>query len=470
MKRRIVLFAALSWAWPAVPHAAGGEGSRPNVVIILADDLGWGDVGFNGCREIPTPNLDALARSGVVFSAGYASHPYCSPSRAGLMTGRHQQRFGHECNPNATAGAEADGLPLSETLLPAVLRSAGYRTAAIGKWHLGDRTEFWPTRRGFDEWFGFSGGGMSYWGDAKDPLRGVLRNGEPVPRSELSHLTDDFSREAAAFVARNTDRPFFLYLAYNAPHSPDHATRGHLQRTEHIEYGGRAVYGAMVAAMDAGIGRVMHTVDAAGLRERTLVFFYSDNGGRAEHAVNFPFRGHKGMLFEGGIRVPFCVAWPGRIRGGRSVDTAVTALDIFPTVLAAAGIGKAEGGALDGMNLLPHLCDPARAVPPRTLVWRYATASNEFGYAVRDGRWKLVLSAYKARKLLFDLDADPYEQRDLATDQGEIVDRLTAAYDRWAKDMKPPLWLDPHGANIRKEETARQAAVDAASRGDRRSE
>ncbi len=174
----------------------GGEGSRPNVVIILADDLGWGDVGFNGCREIPTPNLDMLARSGVVFSAGYASHPYCSPSRAGLMTGRYQQRFGHECNPNATAGAEADGLPLSETLLPAVLRSAGYRTAAIGKWHLGDRTEFWPTRRGFDEWFGFSGGGMSYWGDAKDPLRGVLRNGEPVPKSELSRLTAAYDRWA----------------------------------------------------------------------------------------------------------------------------------------------------------------------------------------------------------------------------------------------------------------------------------
>ncbi|MBI5693773.1 MAG: sulfatase [Verrucomicrobia bacterium] len=463
--RLLRFFAVLAGGAAAGMFAAPVAPGRPNVIVILADDLGWSDVGFNGCREIPTPNLDALARSGVRFTSGYASHPYCSPSRAGLLTGRYQQRFGHECNPD---GSDSEGLPLTETLLPAVLRAQGYRTAAIGKWHLGDASRFWPTERGFDYWFGFSGGGMSYWGDAnpRKTAAGVRRNGVPVPKSELIHLTDDFSREAADFIGRVGTDPFFLYLAYNAPHAPDQATRAHLQRTEHIEYGGRAVYGAMVAAMDAGIGRVLRRLEELKLRERTLVFFYSDNGGRAEHAVNFPLRGHKGMLFEGGIRVPFCVAWPQRIPGGRTIDTPITGLDVFPTVLAAAGIAPPGKLTLDGVNLLPHLGAQPLPLPPRTLVWRYATAPNEFGHAVREGRWKLVSSRYKNRQFLFDLEADAGEQHDLAEANPAVVRRLTEAYEAWSRDMVAPQWLDPHGANVRKEEAARQAMVDAASRGE----
>jgi arylsulfatase A-like enzyme len=462
----VALFAA-GLALAATPPAAD---RRPNVIVILADDLGWGDVGFNGCREIPTPNLDALARAGVRFTNGYASHPYCSPSRAGLLTGRHQQRFGHESNPSDAPDDSAIGLPLEETMLPAVLRQHGYRTGIVGKWHLGDHPSHWPTARGFDEWFGFTGGGLSYWGDTgkKGPQAGVLRNGQLVPKSELTHLTDDFSREAAAFIERNHRQPFFLYLAYNAPHAPDQATRAHLQRTEHIEYGGRAVYGAMVAAMDAGIGEVVRKLEALHLREKTLVFFFSDNGGRAEHAVNFPFRGHKGMLFEGGIRVPFCAAWAAQIPAGQTVDTPITALDIFPTVLAAAGITQAPPRPLDGIDLLPLLGE-SRSVPgPRTLVWRYATGPNEYGYAVREGEWKLVSSVYKGRKLLFNLAVDPYEQRDLVSVHPELVDRLTQSYDRWAKEMRAPRWSDAHGANVRKEEAARQAAMDQAARGERK--
>jgi len=311
---------------------------------------------------------------------------------------------------------------------------------------------------------------MSYWGDTgkKSAIAGVLRNGTPVPKSELSHLTDDFSREAADFIGRCGEKPFFLYLAYNAPHAPDHATSAHLKRTEHIEYGGRAVYGAMVAAMDDGIGKVMKQLDALKLRDRTLIFFYSDNGGRAEHAVNFPFRGHKGMLFEGGIRVPFCASWPGRIPAGQTIDTPITGLDIFPTVLAAASLAQPDKLALDGVNLLPYLDGNKQAQPPRTLVWRYATGPGEYGYAVRDGGYKLVSSSYKGRKLLFDIGADPYEQRDLAAEQPDTVRRLTEKYERWAGDMMAPRWLDPHGANVRKEETARQGALDAASRGESR--
>jgi len=453
----------------AAGASAQAAADKPNIIIILSDDQGWGDVGFNGCREIPTPNLDALAASGVVFDCGYASHPYCSPSRAGLLTGRYQQRFGHECNPGAMGEDMAAGLPLSETLVSKVLKDHGYRTAAIGKWHLGDAPKFWPIQRGFDDWFGFSGGGMSYWGDVgkRGPLRGVLRNGQVVPKSELTHLTDDFSTEAAKFIERNQDKPFFLYLAYNAPHAPDHATREHLKKTEHIEYGGRAVYGAMVAAMDDGIGRVTAKLKQLDLYDNTLVFFYSDNGGRAEHAVNYPYRGHKGMLFEGGIRVPFCVSWPKAIEGGQRYDQPITALDIFPTALVAAGIERPANLQLDGVDLLPYLDGRNPGTPHQTLFWRYACGDDSYGYAVREGRYKLVYSVYKGRHLLFDIENDPWERDDLAADKPAIVKRLIARYEDWSAGMVAPKWLDPHGANVHKEEARRQAAVDAASRGDK---
>jgi len=434
--------------------------SKPNIIVILADDLGWGDVGFNGCREIPTPNLDALAKSGVRLTSGYAPHPYCSPSRAGILTGRHQQRFGHECNPTK----KADGLPLSETLLAAMLKQTGYATAAIGKWHLGDLEDYWPTKRGFDEWFGFTGGSMDYWGKT-GPTSGIVRNGQPVPRSKLKYLTDDFSDEAVAFIERNKASPFFLYLAYNAPHSPNQVTREHLKKTEHIEHGGRAVYGAMVAGMDAGIGKVLDKLRALKLLDNTLIVFLSDNGGRADGAVNFPFRGHKGMLFEGGIRVPFCISWPARIPSGQEIDSPITGLDIAPTALAAANIATPKDVQLDGINLLPFLDGKKNALPPRTLFWRYALSATEFGYAVRDGDTTLVFRGVNDHKFLFDMKADPYQQNNLANQQKDVVQKLTAKYEDWAKQMRAPLWLDPHGANIRNEIAGRQKGVDAASRG-----
>ncbi len=245
-------------------------------------------------------------------------------------------------------------------------------------------------------------------------------------------------------------------------------SREHLKKTEHIEYGGRAVYGAMVAAMDEGIGRVLRQLDQLKLRERTLIFFFSDNGGRSEHAVNYPYRGHKGMLFEGGIRAPFCISWPARIPAGQTFDAPITGLDVFPTALAAAGVPTQKSVALDGVNLLPHLAAVKTALASRTHVWRYASGPGEFGYAVRDGDWKLVSSIYKGRKLLFNLATDPYEQHDVVAGHADIVRRLTATYDHWATQMMPPRWLDPHGENVRKEEAARQSAVEQASRGERK--
>jgi arylsulfatase A-like enzyme len=440
------------------------KGAKPNIIIILADDLGWGDVGFNGCLDIPTPNLDALATSGARLTCGYAPHPYCSPSRAGILTGRYQQRFGHECNPTK----KADGLPLSETLLPKLLKRQGYRTAAIGKWHLGDLEPHWPTKRGFDEWFGFTGGSMDYWGKAGPAGSGILRNGQSVPKSEIKYLTDDFTDEAVAFIDRNKAGPFFLCLAYNAPHSPNQVTRAHLKKTEHIEPGGRAVYGAMVAGMDAGIGKVLDKLKALNLLDNTLIVFLSDNGGRADGARNYPFRGHKGMLFEGGIRVPFCVAWPARIPGGREIGFPITGLDIVPTALAAANVAVPKNLALDGVNLLPFLDGKRNPLPPRTLFWRYAMSADEFGYAVRDGDTMLISRGTKDQVYLFDMKADPYQRKNLAPTQKDVVRTLTAKYDAWAKEMRSPLWLDPHGKNIRNEMSAREKAIDGASAGEQK--
>ncbi|MGB7325466.1 MAG: sulfatase-like hydrolase/transferase, partial [Rubripirellula sp.] len=366
-------------------------------------------------------------------------------------------------------GDQAPGLPLSETTLANALGDAGYATGAIGKWHLGDAAQYWPNRRGFDEWFGFSAGGLNYWGDVgkKPAALGVHRGDEQVDPKTLTYLTDDFSTEAVQFVDRHQDEPFFLYLAYNAPHAPDQATKKHLSKTEHIEYGGRAVYGAMVAGMDEGIGRVMTKLKEVGVAENTLVIFYSDNGGRKEHAVNFPYRGHKGMLFEGGVRVPFLMSWPKQIPKESTVTTPITALDIFPTVLSAAGKKMDDEAKLDGMNLIPMLRNRQSHKHPRTLFWRYAMGDTEFGYAVRDGDLKLVQSGYKGRSLLFDLANDPWEHHDLASQQPETVARLNKLIQNWDAKNVSPKWLDAHGPNVRSEEESRQKAIDAASRGER---
>ncbi|TWU65831.1 Arylsulfatase precursor [Crateriforma conspicua] len=474
-----LMFDLMRWAvlflWMVVFYMPT-QAQRPNVVLIVADDLGYSDVGFNGCKEIPTPNLDALADRGVVFECGYASHPYCSPSRAGLLTGRYQQRFGHECNPEPSESFDASpnppGLPLTEQTIADRLRASGYSTAAIGKWHLGDQTQYWPNRRGFDHWFGFSGGGLSYWGDLgnKPASMAVHRGDTPVDRKSLTYLTDDFSEEAVRFVQRPSDQPFFLYLAYNAPHAPDQATRKHLEKTAHIEYGGRAVYGAMVAGMDEGIGKVVDALERSGKLDNTLIVFFSDNGGRKEHAMNFPYRGHKGMLFEGGIRVPFVISWPAGIAPGQRVADPVTSLDLCPTILAATST-DVDADELDGVNLMPML-DGSRPgpFPARTLFWRYAMGDDQYGYAVRYGDWKLVDSGYKNRKLLFDLSRDPWERDDLADGNPQKVQELSSLIRQWDRDNVSPRWSDAHGPHVREEELARQAIVNAASRGDKSAE
>ena len=441
---------------------------RPNILIILSDDQGWGDVGFNGCTDIPTPNLDLLASYGISFEAGYASHPYCSPSRAGLLSGRYQQRFGHENNTPYSQKNPDAGLPLDELLISELLQENGYKTCAIGKWHLGDAEKFWPINRGFDDWYGFFGGGMSYWGDTrnKGAMHGVLRNGVPVPMEELTYLTDDFSRAAIQYIDQysKSEQPFFMYLAYNAPHGPIQATSEYLNLMSHVEFGDRAAYGAMVAGMDLGIGKVVDKLKETGAFDNTLIFFYSDNGGHSMAASSEPFRGHKGMLFEGGIRVPFLISWPAELKESLRYTKAISALDIYPTVLAATNIEHPNIEKLDGVNLLPFLDGSNQDSPHDLLFWRY---SDGAGYAVRKGKYKMIRSAFKEDFFLFDLTVDPYEHQDLKDKFPEKLEELQLDYSRWTKGTIPSKWQDPHLENVKKEEGRRQALINKASAGEK---
>ena len=442
-RREFLRYAALA----ALPAPA----ARPNIIVILADDLGYSDLGFTGCRDFETPHIDALAASGVRFSNGYVTHPYCSPSRAAILTGRYQQRFGHETNPERVSDDDSIvGTATDEVFLSDVLRKAGYRTAAIGKWHLGDAPHFLPQRRGFDEFFGFSGGGHNYYAaaDKGNARNQVTRNGVPVPPAKISYLTDDFTDEAVAFIGRNRRNPFFLYLAYNAVHSPNQAPQKYLDRTEHIEYGARSVYAAMAVAMDDGVGRVIRMLEESGLRGNTLVFFLSDNGGRRDIAGNQPLRGHKGVLYDGGVRVPFLLSWPGKLPKGKAYEQPVSSLDIFPTAMAAAGAGPSSGKALDGVDLVPFLNGANRYPPHETLYWRVLGGQ---GWAVRQGRYKAVKRAATDKLQLFDMSVDGNERHDIASQKPETAAELKRLYERWNAQLIAPKWTDSHGKNVMNE-------------------
>jgi len=432
---------------------------RPNIVIILADDLGYADVGFQGCKDIPTPHLDALAKRGVRCSSGYVSHPFCSPTRAGLMTGRYQQRFGHENNPAWLPEDTKVGLPLSETFLVKQLQQDGYVTGAIGKWHLGAAPCFHPNERGFTEYFGFLGGGHLYLPDLKGIVEytaPILCNKEPAEFND--YMTDLLSREAVAFINRHKAKPFFLYVAYNAVHTPLQAPEKYLNRFPHIADTRRRAYAAMNSAMDDGVGTVMAALRKHGIEKNTVVFFLSDNGGPSPDRSptdNTPLRGHKGDVFEGGVRVPFVVCWPGRLPAGAVYEPPVISLDILPTALALCGAGlqPAQSSAngqvanlphnrLDGVNLIPFLSGENKTAPHERLFWRTGGGAQ---WAVREGRYKLVKTGQNA-PLLFDLHTDISESRDLAGTKPEHVARLTKAFEAWNAELIPPLFESPKPA------------------------
>lgn len=415
---------------------------KPNIVLIVADDLGYADVGFHGSREILTPNLDVLAGRGVQFTSGYVSHPFCSPTRAGLLTGRYQQRFGHENNMKFNPEDENAGLPLSEQTLPSMLKQAGYRTAAVGKWHLGAHPKFHPLKRGFDEFFGFIGGGHDYFdpgkaGDPRELFAPVERDAKPVLIYE--YLTTTLGKEAASYVERNAAHPFFLYCAFNAPHSPLQAPVQQTQLYSAIADKDRRTYAAMVSALDEGVGRILFNIRLHKLERDTLVVFLSDNGGplKGNASNNTPLRGAKRTLYEGGIRVPFVAHWTGRLPEGKQHHEPVSSLDIVPTALAAAGITAPPAQKLDGVNLLPQF-DMKKAAPQRNLYWR-TFGGHQF--AVRDQQHKLIRNADGSVEL-YDLKADIGEAANLASAKPAVVKRLNTAIDQWSRGLVKPKWDD----------------------------
>jgi arylsulfatase A-like enzyme len=434
------LVAALFGLVSALPALAADTARKPNVVILLADDLGYADTGFQGCKDIPTPHLDALAKSGVRCTSGYVSGPYCSPTRAGLMTGRYQTRFGHEFNP----GGRDPGLPVSETTTADRMKAAGYVTGLVGKWHLGAAPKFHPQKRGFDEYFGFLGGQHAYFPGMGAP---IYRGTEEV--AEKEYLTDAFAREAVAFIDRHKKEPFFLYLAFNAVHTPMQATDDGLKKFASITDKRRRTYDAMTSSMDDAIGKVMAKLRAEKLEEDTLIFFFSDNGGPTmkgttiNGSINTPLRGSKRTTLEGGVRVPFVVSWKGKLPAGKTYDLPVIQLDILPTALAAAGVEAKAEWKLDGVNLLPYLGGKNKAAPHETLYWRLGEQM-----AIRRGDWKLVRydpavdgETGKATPYrLYNLAKDVGEKDDLAGKEPARVKELEAVWKKWNAELARPLW------------------------------
>jgi arylsulfatase A-like enzyme len=425
---------------------------KPNILVIVGDDMGYADIGVHGSKDIRTPSIDSLARNGVRFSSGYVSGPYCSPTRAALLTGRYQQRYGHEFNPGPAAGADPEfGLPLSEKTLADRLKAVGYATGIVGKWHLGYRPEFHPLKRGFDEYFGFLGGAHSYLDSRADKDNPILRGTAPVDEPE--YLTDAFQREALAFIDRHVKDPWFLYLAFNAVHAPLQATPKYFERYKDIPDQRRRTYAAMMSAMDDAIGAVLGKLRDLRLDENTLIFFVNDNGGPPVNASsNGSLRGYKAQTWEGGIRVPLLMQWKGQLPAGKVYDHPVIQLDVLPTAMAAAGVEAKREWKVDGINLLPYVKGQKKEPPHPALYWRFGAQM-----AIRMGDWKLVKApdgnAGELRRRrgdadttgaqLFNLASDMGEKNNLAGQKPDKVKTLEAAWKKWNAELQEPRWLPP---------------------------
>lgn len=418
-----------------LPHSL--QAARPNMIVILSDDCGYHDFSMQGSKT-ETPRIDALADGGVRFTNGYVSGCVCSPTRAGLLTGRYQQRFGHEFN-IPPQYSEVNGLPLTEKLFPKMLQEAGYRTIALGKWHLGYAPKFHPLERGFTDYYGFLQGARSYWPLEKPTiLNRLLRDKEVVTPEKFDYMTDHLADEAAKYIADSKEKPFFMYLAFNATHGPNHATEEDLARA-----GGEKIP-AMTIALDRAVGKVLDALDENNLADNTIVFFLNDNGGTPAHD-NRPLHGFKGSSWEGGTRVPFAVRWPAKLPKGKVFDQPVISLDIASTCLAAAGV-EPSGNPLDGVDLVPHLSGDNTKAPHDTLYWK-----NGAKWSAREGDFKLVAgnADQSGRPQLFDLSKDISEKVDIAADHPEVVSRIQEKYEAWAATHKPTIWA-PQGMSKKK--------------------
>lgn len=413
----------------------------PNIVLLFSDDAGWADFGFQphaaaDCREL-TPRIDSIARDGARFDAAYVSGAVCSPSRAGLLTGRYQQRFGHELNlPPGHAG----GLDLGQRTLADRLGGMGLATALVGKWHLGYPDAYHPNRRGFAFFHGLLQGSRSYRPLADpSPHRVIQENGRPLP--EVGHVTDRFGAAAAGFIAEHKDRPFFLMVSFTATHGPLQPKPADRARVPEGVAPRRGDNLGLLVGLDRAVGRVLDALAEHGLADRTLVVFTNDNGGQTQTgADNGPLRGRKGMVFEGGVRVPMALRWPGVVQPGTVIAEPVILLDLLPTFVVAAGGRPAPEWLLDGLDLGPRLRGEVAALPERPLFWR--TLGSKGPVALRRGPWKLVHLRDRPESVpqLFQLDEDLAEQHDRAADESERVQRMLAEVAAWEAELAPPAW------------------------------
>lgn len=420
------LLASLALCAPAALAQTGA-----NVVLIVSDDQGYADIScYPHPGEVSTPNLDRIAAGGARMTSGYASCPVCAPTRAGILTGRYQQRFGFY-----TAADSRAGLPQTETTLADLLREEGYATGVFGKWHLGYAPPFRPLARGFDAFYGFLGhGGHDYFDlSISDEIRSIYRGGKAV--SDTGYLTRNITREAVAFIEANRGRPFFAYVPYNAVHNPIQAPADYIRRFRNADPK-RNAYLAMLAIMDEGVGEILDALDRFDLAQDTLVIFLSDNGGaRGTSAVNGALRGYKHSVYEGGIRVPFLLRWPGRIPAGTVSDEPVISIDVFATALAAAGAAPPDDRRIDSRNILPVVSESGAPPPHEALYWNWIDRGAEQGWAVRRGRWKLLTD--KDGLELYDLDADISESRNLVEQEPATAEALLASYRRWRSALAP---------------------------------
>lgn len=425
------------------------EKKLPNLVVIMTDDMGYADVGFNGCLDIPTPAIDKIADEGVRFTQGYVSFPVCGPSRAGFLTGRYQDRFGFTTNPSIDPNNPISGLPVEEETMAQVLQKADYKSAIVGKWHMGTHPNFHPLERGFDYFYGFLSGGHRYFpeeltlNDLSEVTKQwqwyntkLIENRSKVETDD--YLTDELSDAAVRFINRQVenDQHFMLYLAYNAPHTPLQATEKYLSRFPNIPEGKRKTYAAMVSAVDDGVERVLTALENGGIDENTIVVFLSDNGGATNNASdNGTLRGHKSDLFEGGIRVPFAIRWKGTVIGGQTYKKPISSLDIMATIVAQADVKINPLRPLDGVDLVPYLTGMDAGDPHDYLFWR---KWEQNAMAIRKGNNKLVANRQMDENapLLFNLASDASETNNIKDSQKEVANELLNEWQKWNAQLK----------------------------------
>lgn len=421
------------------PAGAQKKTGRPNIIFILSDDAGYADFGFQSNRLIPTPHIDRIATEGVKFSNAYVTGAVCSPSRAGILTGVNQATFGQVYNfvqnVKYTIPVDSFGLPVNQKLVGQYLKPLGYTTGIVGKWHEGFAERFHPNSRGFDYFWGFLWGSNNYTaGTAKK----VEENKKPVAAEAIPYMTDAIGNQSVDFIRRNADKPFFLYVSFNAPHTPMQAKPELLQKYEG-KFGskGRELNAAMTESMDENIGKILQELEARHLLDNTLIVFTNDNGGQVVHsfADNYPLRGMKGQVYEGGIRVPMVLMWKGKVKAGTVYEPPVSTLDLLPAFINAAGDKANKYAVLQGTDIVKLVNGRVKA-PERAFYWYIA---KDHG-AIRKGNWKMDFVPGKAPQL-YNLDTDISENRDLYNMEPEIAKQLSSLFYKWKDSLPKPGWV-----------------------------